>query len=180
MTSQSVERERVRHEQGFTLVELLVVVIVIGILAGIAVPGYLNQRKKAVDGTLKSDIRHAAVIAEDLVAEPIRTMQTASWNPVGPRVTAFDLFYVKDLKASRGNVLRIAGNPVAGTFRICAFNPAAGAYSTEATALIYDNQQGGIQTAAGDCTFDATPWYARPWQSITSSPYGTPAPQPWS
>jgi len=52
------------EEAGFTLIEILVVIIIIGILAGIAIPIFLSQRKKGYDAQVKSDLHNAVAQLE--------------------------------------------------------------------------------------------------------------------
>lgn len=56
-------------EDGFTLVELLVVVLMLVTLIGIAVPTFVSQRDGAFDAAVQSDLRSAAIALESYRAQ---------------------------------------------------------------------------------------------------------------
>lgn len=50
------------NEEGFTLIELMAVIIVLAVLVAILIPVFANQQKSSMESTLRTDIRQAALV----------------------------------------------------------------------------------------------------------------------
>ncbi len=67
---EAIEARRVtgKRTAGFTLIELIVVVVIIGILSAIAIPAFLSQRQRAYNAATQSDVKNTVTALETYYA----------------------------------------------------------------------------------------------------------------
>ena len=61
-------------QEGFTLIEIMIVIAVIGILAAIAIPNFLAPRNKALCAEVEDDARNTLAAISEYFSEPDHTL----------------------------------------------------------------------------------------------------------
>lgn len=99
-TSRSSGPDERSLEDGFTLVELLVVVVIVAILAGVAIPTFLQQRERAWESAVRSELRSAVVALESRRAElgsyDAEAITSSTWGYVSGEGTSLSTVSMTD------------------------------------------------------------------------------------
>jgi len=92
MTRIQAMLERRREDAGFTLIELMVVVLIIGILIAIAIPTFLGARNRAQDRAAQSSLRNALTNAKAIFTdhEDYTNANAAALSSAEPSLTFHD------------------------------------------------------------------------------------------
>lgn len=93
-----------RGDKGFTMIELMIVIAVIGILAIIAITQFSKYRERSFDSAVETDLRNAATAQEAYFAD-----QQLYSNNIGQLTVS-----PYSLPASEGVILRVASATING------------------------------------------------------------------
>jgi type IV pilus assembly protein PilA len=152
--TKAIQRRRA-GDGGFTLIELMVVVMIIAVLIAIAIPSFLGFRNSARDRSAQSDIRNV------LLVEKAVWLNKAAYTAVAADITAFEANAKIDATGVAGVSLLLNGTQTVCIQRISASGTAFGIWESATLGTWYGNNGTAILAAcpaAHPATWVQTGW----------------------
>ena len=148
---QSLRKRLARSEEGFTLIELMVVVLIIAILLAIAIPTFLGARSRAQDRAAQSNLRNA------LTAEKTYYTDAQAYTTdiaAGGALNSIEPNLVFNANAANGIAVNQAANDTAGVCltRTSASNTIFAIWESASKGTFYGKGAAADLTAANACT----------------------------
>jgi prepilin-type N-terminal cleavage/methylation domain-containing protein len=117
-----------RRQSGFTLVELMIVVVILGVLSAISIPNFISMQRRAQEGTVKANMHTLQVSMEDfsILNDGNYAISAASATPDGrtlAQVCPGGTYPVNPF-TKLPSVVNFNANPTLGNPGELAFNPA--------------------------------------------------------
>ena len=123
-----------RNKKGFTLLELIVVLVVLGILAALAIPSFSKVQKNAAANvavsTAKSIARDASALGAQNIGSSAGSVQNSNLDVAHAEVTAPSNATLTHTTGSSISTVSVTGG---GEAQLCTVTVSAGSVSTTGT-----------------------------------------------
>jgi len=127
--SSATSRRLLADSHGFTLIELMIVVVIIGILAAIAIPNFISLRHRAGDAVVKTNMHQLQLATEDFSVMNDGVYPSAELDALPDGRTLAQLCPTRNFPTNpftqAASVVQFNVNPSAGARGELAMNPAA-------------------------------------------------------
>lgn len=150
-------QNRTRDDKGFTLIELMVVVLIIAILIAIAIPTFLGMRRRAQDRAAQSDLRNGYTAGKAFFTD---AETYTGFNAAAAATSEPSLQWVNGAPAANSRQVGIDATTTGTTLQLIRHSQSGTYFCIQEVAGVPGYGSGAdVATAKGDC---ADPDWATP------------------